>query len=564
MYLIRQKLGSHKTKIRKKSFQPAAGTNYRFFLERFPAVVDLNTIDIGDFDEIRLAGRTIPAGRLPDWSYIYDDIEDTFALNRFGWLLTSIHTHPAEKLALRAREWITHWIDTLGENFEHPAWESYSVSERLANWPFILRMIERLQPLDKDEKKQIAASLGVHIDYLLRNLELRGEFTNNHILNNARGLYIGGLAIAHENAVARAKKLFSEWTPKLFLNDGMLKSGSSHYQFLLCQRFEQVYLLSHHAEDVNFTAFMEKWTTAIQGACDLFKVKSGKCTWTIPLIGDISPDYRPLWFLPLSKDGWETIRSSYIWKKPIESSQTPIHVGTKTVSEGFYRYDRDDATVFWPLPEGPVSAGSHAHFDVGSFVFFLKGNEIFTDSGRRSYSADGSTGASAAAHNCLLIDGLGPFCEDPFLNLFDAYPNQVARVVVAANQDDRPILSLDAYGFRRLASPVSWKRTFTFKRNAMTIRDDIEASGVHRLETKFIIAHGLSSENTDEGVRIKTENGQVTLKVLNPHGGRAPSFSMQKVETSRAYGHSAESSAFVVKNAIQGNHTNEYELRWQA
>lgn len=563
IYLIRQEVRIRRTKNRTKNFQPTADRNKRLFLERFPAIVRIKTIDIDDFEEIELAGRTVSSRHQQDWSYINEDIEDTFSLNRFGWLLTVIHARPSAKLARRSMEWIVNWIDTMGESFDHPAWESYSVSERLANWPFILRVIERFQSIDGVAEKKIAEAMGTHLDHLLRNLELRGEFTNNHILNNARGLYIGGLAVAHEGAVEKAKQLFIEWTAKLFHSDGMLKAGSSHYQFLLCQRFEQVCLLSHLTKDTIFAAFMKKWTEAIRSARDLFNVKSDEGTWKIPLIGDISPDNSPLWFSPLTMNGWEIIRNSYAWSDSFASCNQTMHEGLRKTCEGFYRYDRDDATVFWHVPNGPVPAGSHAHFDVGSFIFFLKGKEIFTDSGRCSYSADGSAGVYAKAHNCMMIDGLGPFCEDPHLNLIDAYPYQVSRTVLVNDKTEHPVLSLDVDGFRRLASPVFWNRSFSFKERSMTIRDDILAKGCHRLSTKFIIAEGLSAVKTDEGVCIKSESGQVAMKVLNPHGEVAPSFSMEKAEISREYGRSDEALAFVLKNATRGNHTNIYELRWQ-
>jgi hypothetical protein len=564
MHLIRREIRDSRSMDRKNDLRSAAERKKGLSFERFPVVDRIEITNIDAFEEIELASRTVSSRRQLDWSYINEDIEDTFSLNRFCWLLTAIHTRPSAKLARRALEWITNWIDTMGESFHHPSWESYSVSERLANWPFILRVIERFQHLDGGTEKKIAEAMGTHLDHLLRNLELRGEFTNNHILNNARGLYIGGLLVAHESAVEKAKELFIEWTPKLFHSDGMLKAGSSHYQFLLCQRFEQVCLLSHLTGDDTFAAFMKKWTQAIQSARDLFNIQSGEGRWAMPLIGDISPDYKPTWFSPLSMGGWDVIRNSYAQGDSFASTSQTMIDGLRKMCEGFFRYDRDDATVFWHVPDGPVPAGSHGHFDVGSFIFFLKGKEIFTDSGRRSYRAEGSTGVYAKAHNVLLINGLGPFCEDRHLNLIDAYPYQVSRIMVATDEDDRLVLSLDVDGFRRLASPVLWRRSYSFNDRTMTIRDDIEAKGGHRLETRFIIAEGLSAEKTDEGIYIKSESGLVTMKVLNPHGDSAQSFSMEKVEISRMYGRSEEALAFVVKNTIRGNHKNIYEMQWQA
>lgn len=561
-YLIGEKVRSKRTKNRIKHFQPSENMYERIFLDRFPAVTGIKTKDIDDFDDIKLACRTISSRSQIDWPCLHEDIEDTFSLNRFGWLFTAIHTRPSTQLARRSLKWIINWIDTMGKRFEHPAWESYSVSERLANWPFILRAIERFQLLDEYTEKKIAGAMGTHLDYLLENLELKGKFTNNHILNNARGLYIGGLATAHTGAVEKAKTLFVEWTAKLFHKDGMLKAGSSHYQFLLCQRFEQVYLLSHFSGDTFFAEFMRKWTNIIRTARDLFHTNIGQGAWRMPLIGDISPDYSPQWFSPLSTDGWEAVKKCYAWGESFPSSNQSSYKGLRKMSDGHYRCDRDDATVFWHVPVEPVPAGSHSHFDAGSFILFLNGQEIFADSGRFSYDVAGSAGVYAKAHSCLLVDGLGPFCEDHLLNLIDTYPYQSSHAVVSADKDDGPILSLDVDGYRRLARPVRWNREFSFKQRKMIIRDDIQSTGEHRLETRFIIAEGLSAVITDEGVCIESKGGQLLMKVLNAHDKAVPSFSMEKAEISKEYGRSDEALAFVVKNVTQGNHKNVFELRW--
>lgn len=562
MYLIHQKMRLNRLKVKEKNFQPAEENRKRFNFERFPIVDRIEASDIDDYEEIELASRTVSSRQQPDWSFIYEDIEDTFSLNRFGWLLTAIYTRPSMKLSCRALEWINNWIDYMGENFRHPAWESYSVSERLANWPFILRMLGQFQPLERYTEKKIVSAIITHIDFLLQNLELKYGLTNNHILNNARGLYIGGLAVDHRFAVETGKEIFFEWTPKLFHSDGMLKEGSSHYQFLLCQRFEQICLLSHLPGDDNFHTFMKKWTYAIRRARDLFNIHSGDGKWTMPLIGDISPDFEPKWFSPSSINGWEVIRNSYACKAIFTPCNNTNYGGLRKTHEGFFRYDRDDLTVFWHISDGPVALGSHGHFDVGSFVLFLRGTEIFTDSGRRSYHTEGSAGVSAEAHNCLLIDGLGPFCEDPRLNLVDAYPYQMSRTMVTTDKENHPVISLKVDGFRRLSDPVLWERSFSFKERSMTIRDDIEARGNHNIVTRFIIAKGLSAEKIVEGLCIKSKDWQVTLKVVNLHGEKSQPFFIEKAEISKKYGNSETTLAFLVTNSTQGNHTNIYEIKW--
>lgn len=511
-----------------------------------------------------MAGATIPAAGKLDWAKIFEDIEDTFSLNRFGWLLTAIHASPTADLAERSLEWISDWIDTMGQRRDHPAWESYSVSERLSNWPFILAVSNGLGRLPGDIAQKALSSIRDHIRHLMRNLELRGRYTNNHILNNARGLYIGGLAAGDGSAVEEAKALFYTWIPRLVDESGMLDEDSSHYQFLICQRFEQVCLLCSIAGDDSFGSFMRKWFQAAKRARDLFCVRSPRGgALSMPLIGDISPDYSPEWTLPEKGRGWEKIRGRYAWKDlHCDNENDGPGRGLRLINDRFARYDGNGVTAFWHLPIGPVRAGSHGHFDAGAFTLFHAGTEIFTDPGRRSYDRMGSAFVYARSHGGVMIDGLGPFCEDHRLNLVSAYPYQTANASISDEVAGEYLLSVRVDGFRRLSSPVLWTRSFRFRDNGMTIRDDFQARGDHRVETRFVIPGNLGVSQTEERLRIVSENGTVTLRVGGDDIASDKVCSIEAAHMSRRYGQSMPAAAFVVRQFIKGNHSDIYDIRW--
>ena len=558
---------AQKIKVRKGMKRPlptSASDEYRnLFFDHFSPLRIDHIEKENKFDRIRLAGIYVPAEQKQNWSFIFKDIEDTFSLNRFGWLFAEMYGRQSAEFSNSALGWISDWIDTMENRYDHPAWESYSVSERLSNWPFILSVVNSLGLPIVDIEKKLAKSICNHIDYLLANLELKGTYTNNHILNNARGLYIGGLFIQRRDAILVAKNIFYEWIPRLFDKEGMLKENSSHYQFLICQRLEQIYFLSLSEGDAAFTEFLKQWFVLIRNGRDFLCVPETGGRWSMPYIGDISPDYKPGWTLPGNEKGWEKIKDSYGWVTKDELlDETNQKYFSIRISDKFARYDIDGATVFWHIPDGPVRGGSHGHYDIGSFLFFMNGEPVFIDPGRRSYDMKGSESIFARAHSSLTIDGLGPFCEDSRLNTIAAYPYQVSRVSLLTDEGGRPTLEIDTDGFKRFSSPVKWKRSFKFNEKVMIVSDCIEAGSDHNLETRFVISGRLLVSEEDEGVRIESENGFITLKVIDVNENKNWSGLVEPVEVSSEYGSSESAKAFVIRENITGNHRNTYEIRW--
>ena len=555
--------GQVKKNAGRKAMVPGGETkgSGKLFLDRLP-LFDNSGVDDGRCLQIELAATNLGADDIIDWSRQFEDIEDTFALNRFGWLLTEMHVRPSRLLARRAVEWIGAWIDEMGDRKDHPSWESYSVAERLSNWPFILSAASSFEKLDGHVWEKFASAVEDHLDRLSANRELNGPFTNNHILNDARGLYIGAIATGNNGMCEEAQGLFREWIPNLIDDRGVLKEDSSHYQLLICQRVEQVLMLARQAGDDGFASFLQPWLEKMTRAAQAFYVYGNNGQWSIPLIGDVSPDFPPEWLSPLSDRGWLAIRNRYHWEGVSKQDGQSYADGTiRDINERFFRYNSEGATIFWHIPNGPSRPGSHSHFDIGSFVFFLNGIEVLADPGRHSYEKEGIKMASASAHTGVAIDGLGPFCEDPRLNLADAYPHQRSHVTRAIDGNGRPLITIDVGGFKRLADSVGWTRSFTLERDRMIISDSFRARDPHELKTRFILAAGAVVEETEAGLCITSPAGTVTLGILEDKG-RGRRFSLVKTPVSPRYGRCDDGTACVVDDFITGDCTRAYEVRW--
>lgn len=517
--------------------------------------------------DIKLATEKIKIASDINWSYPYADNEDSFALNRFGWLLCALLRYPSPVIAEAALKNILSWISEMGDEREGLAWESYSVAERLANWPFILLIIKKMILIPDEDLAVISGSMTEQLDYLMNNLEFNGRFTNNHLLNDARGLYISGIVLNNERALEKGRKLFFGWTKKIFYPDGMLKDGSSHYQYLLCQRYEQVYYLSRHAKDEPFSGFMEKWVRLMRDSCDFFSVYGRDNSWHMPMFGDISPDFAPQWLSPDAKAGWEELKKWLNWTESgsclKEKRVTPENKGD------FIRFDAGNVAIFWHIAKEKAVHLNHGHYDLGSFVLFYNGIQIFADPGQSSYDTKHAFAKSAKAHNSLLLDSLGPLCEDYKLNLLNVYRSINTRFSVLRS-DEYLSLKIRSEGFKRLPVPVEWSRKFSVYSDRMIIADDLKSVGNNTLESRFQLSPGLEIKEEDEvvGIYHTQQNSPIRLKVADSLKYKCNLICGSNTNidgrwVSSEYGAGSPATAVVFQRELSLAKTYVYEIRWQ-
>ncbi len=539
--------------------------DYKLVLNRLPGMF-FSAQPYRDYNNIKLASETIEVANSINWSCRFRDQEDSFALNRFGWLLDAMLNNPSAVLAERALHWMQDWIDVMGSNKTNLAWESYSVAERLSNWPFLLRIIECLIPIPETVITKFEKTLICHINYLLDHLELSGTSINNHILNDARGLYIGAVAIGDLTACNKAKKIFYEWTEKLIGPDGMLNEHSSHYQFLICQRYEQVLFVASHLEDSDFCKFIDVWVERMRQARDFWGVRTSDGQWNYPLIGDISPDFTPQWLSSNPTGGWSTLKK---WLDiPCSVPSDRDNKRLIVFDDSFIRYDTGVVTIFWHIEtENSTLSNNHSHYDLGSFVLFYKGKQVFTDNGLRSYLKTDSFGKSALAHSTITIDGLGAYCQDRWINQLKGYRQQQAQFR-KSQSDNQLEITIKTNGFARLTTPTTWERTFIVNDNDLTIVDNIKSIKGKHIKASFQLAPQIEGIARDNEIAILFDHNQImSLKVNNFDQSQ---FSVIKGNTdtqqgwhSKEYGTRLSGTTVAHQYLSDGTKTTKYEIRWQ-
>jgi hypothetical protein len=515
--------------------------------------------------DIKLATQNIRIETKIKWHHPYADKEDIFALNRFGWALSLSLQYPSPKTAEFALNSILSWIRQMQEPQGGSAWESYSVAERLANWPFILLIAKKFCAISDEARGIIAESMAKQVDYLLNNLELNGIFTNNHILNDARGLYIGGVVLNHDIALRKSRELFNVWTEKVFYPDGMLRDGSSHYQYLLCQRFEQVYYLSCHVKDAPLSGFMERWVRLMRDCCDFFSVYGRDNYWHMPMFGDISPDFSPEWLSPVSKSGWTLLKKWLNWQD-LAFSVKNNNMNPK-IKGGFLRFDSGNTVIFWHIAQERNAYLNHGHYDLGSFVLFYNGREIFADPGLCSYNEKTMHAKSARAHSTLLIDSFGLSCENHKLNLLNAFPGKNLNSTISQSSGKLGI-DMQSEGFKRLPVPVEWKRGFVIDSDKMVIIDSLKSAGDHLAESRFQVSPGLETKEGEGWVKVLLSGDfTITLKVMDSFGYKCGLIRGNDIQSEEGwfcteYGKSLPGTSVVFRRDLLLDQDHVYEIRW--
>ena len=176
----------------------------------------------------------------------FKDTEDFESLHRWKWIIKALSQNQINKSNYK---WFLNQVVIWHKNYNFEnskknnlIWETYNVSERICN----LIIFSKL--LNLKLSKDINIILNNHINYLVNNLEFFGENTGNHIINNARALYLFGCYYDNKKIIKIAEKILLNELPKLLDNDNMLNEGSTHYHFLVQTWLLEIYFLNQKAE----------------------------------------------------------------------------------------------------------------------------------------------------------------------------------------------------------------------------------------------------------------------------------------------------------------------------
>lgn len=488
---------SRAPKARRARREPPSGLTVRMPTAASPARVAARVVlplALGatpppPIESVRLATQEWSLTGGEPWRGRFTDPEDALAAHRFGWIPQLLVTQGAG-CARSLFDLTARWLDAHAGAPEGDGWDSYSVAERIAHWAYLISA----RPHDTAAPRVLAA-IAEHAAFLRDHLELRGPATNNHLINDARALYLAGQLLDSENLRAQSRELV-EFGAGRMLIDGFLREGSTHYQLLLTRTFLELAIASRACGDLPFAEQLAGWSRAMTDACRFIADGARNA---VPLIGDLSPDFPPDFLIDLATAGMsDSQRAGLVapgWaalfgSDSVPSTREPAEARARSEA-GYFRAGFADWRVqAWVNPHGHVPSWSHAHADLGSFVSYWHGRPMLVDAGRATYADTplGTYGRSVRSHNAISVDGHEP-CVVHGLNgmpelMSDAYLQADARGEVACD-DRHAALRISHAGFGRLGDGLEVARTITMSRDRLLIVDKVTGSGRHRVETYF-------------------------------------------------------------------------------
>jgi hypothetical protein len=368
----------------------------------------------GQWTGVRLPATMVYCARdeLP-WSQSFQDPEDTMGLHRFSWVLQQLPR-------LKRVPWdvIEDWLIWAEENPSSPEMmNSYTVSERLCN---LITLSVMDQP-SEDVSTRLVRRVVKDGRFLLSHLEYYGvERTNNHILNNARALAFSAAWLKQQDVLIFAVSLMKQQLPLHCDHDGVLREGSSHYQWVISRWVVEVTLLLKQIRQQN--SALGVWSTRLLNACDHLSLGCLDEQY-MPLIGDVSPDFSPPWLAgmtacartvlqqPVSTAGSWHARVNGGWvglfgHKPVVGRFS--RGGWQSVMGHWFGFRKHQWSVLGHNRQYVDVRDSHAHQDEFSFELAYRGVPVIVDVGRKNYVAGGSSAQAAVVdewHNSVLING---------------------------------------------------------------------------------------------------------------------------------------------------------------
>jgi hypothetical protein len=494
------------------------------------------------------------------WDIKFNDPEDTMSLHRWNFLVEFISLDRLDiKQIQNHKNLIISWVGwSKNSNSKNLlVWNTYTISERLVNATLFFRAIE--ETMDKELKK----ILYDQTIFLIKNLEYNASHTGNHIINNARALYIVGIELNELRFIDLSLEILNESMSDIFRNDGFLREGSSHYQLLVTKWFcELVYFSELSANSIDYKYFSSHFIK-IYNASKFFIFK--KVKKSIPLFGDVSPDFSPNFLINLLFEEKNNFYSKIIddfFKKNNKKKKTRYNkkksyfIKSKGIDE-WYRFNNEESTLFLRFPSnGRNDFTGHYHNDLMHFFYSFNNVPIFIDLGRIDYESRSM--CESLSHNSLVIRELGLIPEGYY-----GYPKGYGETenIIRHNYSNNQIqVFLKSNGFSRIKKNIKYNRKFIIRNNEFSVIDSLNISDNSSSTLNFYFSPYLSIRilNSSTVEVISKDSSEKFLLFINRKKINPYTLKIMKTAASESYGSKIQSNVLVIKN--QGSFKQELKL----
>jgi hypothetical protein len=448
------------------------------------------------------------------------------------WVVASDERCAAE-FERQVRSWIAANPPGFGVNWAC----TMDVALRAVSWIWALGLFEGA-PFSADFREEILLSLFQHGLWIPGHLE-RSEVNGNHFISDALGLVaLGAVFCATRDGAAwldEGRRILEKEIRLQVEEDGVDIEGSVPYHRLALE----IFLVGERVLESAGRPVSEEYRLRLERMFDFvhaYVTPDGLS----PVVGDADDgralvlgatdrrDHRYLLSTGAALHGrpdWKAraggFREDSLWLLGPEAKtrfdgltlESPVERSRAFPVSGYYVLRAPGHYLFADAaPVGFRGRGGHGHNDCLSFEWH-DGGPLLTDSGTFVYTASPqwrNLFRSTAFHNTIRVDGEEVNRFSP-LSLFtmkdDAAPIDV-RFETGAERDT---LSAGHTGYRRLASPVTVRRSFAFERARPLVRleDSLEGEGAHLVEVFFHAAPGARAHRDgNRAVRLEWDDGR--------------------------------------------------------
>ena len=362
-------------------------------------------------ENLKLASKYIKKNSKNFWKNLnFIDNEDRGYMHRWSWALNLVFLkdHPMNTLKKKyidstINDWFFHHQNTEFDN-EKIEWYPYNISERISNYVILLEL-----KIIKNNKSHLNHLIS-QMHFLSKNIEFYRNKKSNHALNNARAIFLLSCLCKDEIFKTFSMNLILFLCKEFMDKDGFFKFGSSHYQLIFTKWLREIYYFGKKNK-VSKIIYLKKYLDKSINACNFLIQKNRYGKLTLPLFGNISPDFTPEFLL-----NYLNIKS----KKNHLFTNIKIKIKKKKIKNNkeWIKLQNKFQTVYFRNPLINGFDFNHAHSDFFHFVNFYKGNPVFIDIGRKNYLTSNFNYSLAEAHNSIVINGFGIFDKFIKKNLF--------------------------------------------------------------------------------------------------------------------------------------------------
>ncbi|MBV9743967.1 MAG: heparinase II/III family protein [Acidobacteriia bacterium] len=443
--------------------------------------------------EYRLAGgkrRVLPPPQIPHTL----QGEDRHAYHRLYWAvrLSEAAAFGCASAAARLERDITGWFATDWQDDSAAQWP-YTVAERLASLAEVLFWISAAKVNVSPTLVALAKQrMRLDAEILFANIEYRLGI-HNHILNNARGLYIASAALAgYPQSLEWRELAFTLWDryfDKLLLSDGAFAEQSSHYHLLLCRTALEYWIACRKAARTLPGTLEQRLRDMFRLANQLLRPDG-----SLPRFGDNSPDHpiEELWGLLAAAHAYGLLDQG-----PRHNAITPLTLYYCGSSPSIAKPEKMPDLTLYPdggfaflrcrgvelTAHGDPRSQTAAHGDTGrgSFEIWRRGQVLIREAGSFSGPcAKSRYFRGPRAQNVTVLNGLAPaVAVDDRSHLGDWYGAQGGRWIASAN---KVCFEWDGYG--RIRPDIKLWREWYFENAELFFEERISGSGEVQFESR--------------------------------------------------------------------------------